>query len=65
MKKERKLKLTMNKVSVSNLNNVFGGGDDLIPSVNFLCVVNTVLKTVPGEDCKTVNSLANQSDKGC
>lgn len=65
MKKERKLKLVMNKVSVSNLNNVFGGGDDLIPSVNFLCIITTEPKSIPGEDCKTMNSLANQSDRGC
>ncbi|MEM6718734.1 MAG: hypothetical protein AAF611_05455 [Bacteroidota bacterium] len=66
MKKERKLKLTMNKVSISNLNNVFGGGNDIIPSVNYLCVITTEPKTVPGEDCKTGKTIVYKShDDDC
>jgi len=65
MKKERKLTLVMNKVSISNLNNVFGGGANIVPSINFVCVVSTVLKTVPGEDCRTGLGNHYKSDRGC
>ncbi|AXG72360.1 hypothetical protein KORDIASMS9_04631 [Kordia sp. SMS9] len=64
MKKERKLKLEMKKVSVSHLNNVLGG-DDLIPSVNFLCVVTTEPQTLPGISCKTGLGNSNQSERDC
>lgn len=65
MKKERRLKLQMNKVSVSKLNNTIGGGSDIIPSVNFPCVITTEPKSIPGDDCRTGNTLSNQSVGAC
>ena len=64
MKKERKLKLVIKKVSVSKLNNIFGAGADPVASVDLPCIITTILKTDPGVDCKTgatksVESLVN------
>lgn len=59
MKKERKLKLEMNRVSVSRLNNIKGGNPIIsveLPCVfsinNFSCV----------EICQTGLTVANQSE---
>ena len=64
MKKERKLKLEVNKVSVSNLNTTFGGGGtDLIPSLNFLCVITTEPHSIPGENCKTFLTATDSGER--
>lgn len=64
MKKERKLKLEVNKVSVSNLYNISGGGgSDLVASINFLCVLTTVPHSIPGHNCKTFVTVGNGSDR--
>jgi len=38
MKKERKLKLEVNRISISRLNNVKGGG--YVTSVDFPCIIS-------------------------
>ncbi|EDP95494.1 hypothetical protein U8527_17535 [Kordia algicida OT-1] len=63
MKKERKLKLEVNKVSVSNLNNTLGGGSDLVSSVNFPCVITTVRHTIPGLNCKTFLTASDSAER--
>ena len=65
MKKERKLKLQMNKISVSKLNHIKGAGSDLVPSVDMPCEITTEIKSVPGEDCKTVVTIINRSLGKC
>ncbi len=63
MKKERKLKLQMNKISVSKLNDTHGGGSDFIPSVNYLCVITTEPHSIPGENCKTFLTAVDTLDR--
>ncbi|WP_430412179.1 hypothetical protein [Kordia sp.] len=64
MKKERKLKLEVKKVSISKLNNIFGGNDP-ISSVDLPCVITTVVKTIVGVDCKTGDTKTNRSLVNC
>ena len=64
MKKERKLKLEVKKVSISKLNNIFGGGDP-VASVDFLCIITTEVKTDIGVDCKTGDTKTNRSLVNC
>ncbi len=60
MKKQRKLKLEVNKVSVSKLNNIKGAGDP-IESVDFPCILSIngfscIL------DCQTGLTIINNSE---
>ncbi|MGH1387720.1 hypothetical protein [Kordia sp.] len=61
MKKERKLKLEVNKVSVSKLNNVKGGVDP-VGSV-ILCQQTVECDTLIDGDCKTFVTLIGTLDR--
>jgi hypothetical protein len=64
MKKERKLKLEVKKMSISKLNNIFGGNDP-IASVDLPCVITTEPITIVGVDCKTGVTNAYRSKVNC
>lgn len=65
MKKERKFKLTMNKVSVSKLNNIKGKGDPLTESsVTFPCIISIDNYSCE-DDCRTGLTVLNESVGAC
>ncbi|WP_298422797.1 hypothetical protein [uncultured Kordia sp.] len=61
MKREIKLKLEVNKINVSKLNNIVGAGDDNVPSVNSPCVITTEPKTIEYDNCKTGDTKTDRS----
>ncbi|WP_046757331.1 hypothetical protein [Kordia jejudonensis] len=66
MKRERKLKLAIKKVSISKLNTIFGAGGDPVPSVDLPCELTTiVITTIIGVDCKTGATKTNDSLGNC
>jgi hypothetical protein len=62
MKKERKQKLEVNRVSVSKLNHIKGGNP--IVSID-ICVITTEEKTILDQDCKTGLTILDGSIKTC
>lgn len=66
MKKERRLRLEVNKISISKLNNIFGaGGGDPVASVDLPCVITTVVLTDIGVDCKTGETRTYNTVETC
>jgi hypothetical protein len=63
MKNERKLKLEVNKVSVSKLNNIKGAGDP-VASIDYLCVITINGISCDGP-CQTTLTIVNPSIRGC
>lgn len=62
MKKQRKLKLEMNKVCISKLNDIKGGNP--IESVD-ICIFTAGPNTIPNEDCKTGITIIENSVGKC
>ncbi|MFK7750651.1 MAG: hypothetical protein AB8B65_19830 [Kordia sp.] len=64
MKTQKQVNLQVKKVSISKLNNLIGkGGTDLIPSVNFLCVITTEPHSIPGQNCKTFLTASDSAER--
>ena len=64
MKKERKLKLEVNKVSISKLNNISGGGDPAVTIASVvLCELTTLCDTDMDGDCKTYITALGTLDR--
>jgi len=67
MKKQRKFKLVMNKVSVSKLNNVKGKGGDTVTesSVTFPCIISVDAPSCQYHSCRTGLTVLDGSLGAC
>ena len=65
MKKERKLKLEVNKVSIATLNRIKGGDPDPIGSVVLCALTTEAADTMDDDTCKTGITIINDSDEFC
>ncbi|PTX61130.1 hypothetical protein C8N46_105287 [Kordia periserrulae] len=66
MKKERKLQLTLKKVSISKLQTVIGKG--LVTSIDLPCAVSencivSVICSDPNADCKTFLTVSDSQER--
>lgn len=65
MKKERKLKLEVSKVSIATLNRIKGGDPDPVGSV-VLCLTTTEEPNTLPDQCKTfITNAASLGQKDC
>lgn len=64
MKKERKQKLQVNKVSVSKLNSIVaGGGETSTVASVILCEITTICDTDTDGQCKTYITAVGSVDR--